>query len=95
MTAEALSPERTVRALTRREQEILALLVERQTNREIADLLCIGPSTVATHLTNALAKLGATNRRDAGGIAIRRRLIESQTPGRHRERIPASPQNSV
>jgi len=78
--------------LTRREQEILALLAQRWTNSEIADLLCIGSSTAASHLTIVLARMGAANRRDARGIATRHGLIESQICGRHRESNLASPQ---
>jgi DNA-binding CsgD family transcriptional regulator len=55
--------------LTRREREIFALLQQRLTDPEIARLLCIGTRTVESHVASILAKLGATNRRDAVSIA--------------------------
>jgi predicted ATPase/DNA-binding CsgD family transcriptional regulator len=51
--------------LTWREQEILALLAERLTNREIADRLHLAESTVKDYVGNILAKLDVKNRRQA------------------------------
>ncbi|HKL58975.1 MAG TPA: LuxR C-terminal-related transcriptional regulator [Sphaerochaeta sp.] len=45
-----------------REQEIIALLIQGQSNREIAEKLFISPNTVKTHIKNIYAKLGVTNR---------------------------------
>lgn len=61
--------------LTRRETEVLSLLGQRLTNAEIAEQLFVGQSTVATHITNLMGKLGAANRREAATIAIRHGLI--------------------
>ncbi len=47
--------------LTRREKEILQLIVQEYTTSEIAEKLCIGASTVETHRLNLLQKLGAKN----------------------------------
>jgi len=43
--------------LTKREQEILGLVVQGLTNQQIADQLCISPRTVDTHRTNIMQKL--------------------------------------
>lgn len=51
--------------LTWREQEVLALLAERQTNREIATQLHLAESTVKDYVSNILGKLYVKNRRQA------------------------------
>jgi non-specific serine/threonine protein kinase len=61
--------------LTRREREVLALLCQRLTDPEIAARLFISPRTASSHVANLLGKLGAANRREAAGIAVRQRLI--------------------
>jgi DNA-binding CsgD family transcriptional regulator len=48
--------------LTRREIEVLALIVEGKTDNEIAEILFISPRTVSTHVGNMLAKTESTNR---------------------------------
>jgi DNA-binding NarL/FixJ family response regulator len=57
--------------LTRRELEVLRLIAAGRTNREIAARLFVGQKTVATHVGNILAKLGAANRVEAVAIAGR------------------------
>jgi len=47
--------------LTRREKEVLELIMEEHTNQEIADTLFLSVSTVETHRMNLCAKLGARN----------------------------------
>jgi DNA-binding CsgD family transcriptional regulator len=64
------SPRISRSGLTRREREVLALLCQRLTDAEIADILFISRRTASTHVTNILGKLGAGNRREAGRIAI-------------------------
>lgn len=51
--------------LTAREVEVLRLLAEGMTDREIAELLTISPRTVETHVSSVLHKLGARNRAEA------------------------------
>ena len=47
--------------LTRREQEVLELIVSENTTQEIADKLFLSPSTVETHRMNLCAKMNARN----------------------------------
>jgi predicted ATPase/DNA-binding CsgD family transcriptional regulator len=61
--------------LTRREREVLALLCQRLTDPEIAAHLFISPRTASSHVANLLGKLGAANRREAAGIALRNQLV--------------------
>ena len=61
--------------LTYREQEVLVLLGQRQTDMEIANQLFISRKTASHHVANILAKLGASNRREATAIAAREGLL--------------------
>jgi DNA-binding NarL/FixJ family response regulator len=61
--------------LTDREQEILRLLCEEQTQKEIAAKLFLSPHTVDTHLRNIYGKLHVRSRTGAVGKALRERLI--------------------
>ena len=62
--------------LSRREREILTLLAEGRTQREIAAMLVISSKTVATHIQHILGKLGVHTRAQAVAIAFRRGLVE-------------------
>jgi len=62
--------------LTRREREVLKLVAEGRTNREIADILFISVKTVLGHRTNVMEKLGIHNRTELIKYAIRKGLIE-------------------
>ncbi len=55
-------PRQPVEPLTRREEEAVVAVARGRTNSEIADELHISLSTVKTHLTSVMAKLGARNR---------------------------------
>jgi DNA-binding CsgD family transcriptional regulator len=57
--------------LTRREAEVLDLLMGRWTDKEIAEALGISPRTVMGHVAAVRAKLGARNRREAAAVAGR------------------------
>ena len=65
------SPE----ALTEREIEVLRLLAQGQSNKEIARTLIIGEKTVKTHVSNILAKLGVPSRTQAALYAVRIGLV--------------------
>lgn len=60
--------------LTEREMEVLKCLVEGCSNPEIAEKLSISRSTVKTHVSHILEKLGASNRLEAVSLAIRQKL---------------------
>jgi NarL family two-component system response regulator LiaR len=62
--------------LTKREREVLALLVQGLTNPEISQQLSIGMATVKYHLTNIFSKLGAKNRVDVATIALEHKLVD-------------------
>ncbi len=62
--------------LTRRELEIVKLIAEAHSTKQIADLLVISPKTVERHRANVLAKLGLRDRVELTRYAIRRGLIE-------------------
>jgi NarL family two-component system response regulator LiaR len=61
--------------LTPREWEVLALLVEGQSNAEIAEQLVIGLSTVKFHVSNILSKLHVTSRAEAVALALQNNLV--------------------
>lgn len=61
--------------LSRREREVLRLLVDGRSNSEIADELYIGVTTARTHVASILAKLGVSTRTAAATYAIRHRLV--------------------
>ncbi len=61
--------------LTNRELDILTLLTQRQTYREIAQELLISPHTVHSHIKNIYSKLNVNNRRQAADCAIELGLV--------------------
>jgi len=62
--------------LTRREQEVLALLVKGMSNPEIAESLCISRATVKVQVSSILSKLGVSNRAEAISLAIQHKLVK-------------------
>jgi DNA-binding NarL/FixJ family response regulator len=62
--------------LTPRELEVVKLIAEANTNRQIADALQLSEKTVESHRANLLAKLGMRDRVELVRYAIRRGLVE-------------------
>ncbi|MFD6174033.1 response regulator [Streptomyces coeruleorubidus] len=65
------------RAITEREEEILKLVAEGHTSKEIGELLFISAKTVERHRANLLQKLGMRDRLELTRYAIRAGLIEA------------------
>lgn len=60
--------------LSEREREVLRLLVEGRSNPEIAELLNVGRSTVKTHVSHIMEKLGVNTRVEVAKLAIKHNL---------------------
>lgn len=71
----AAKPPLTVK-FTQRERDVLKLVAEGLSNKEIAGRLFISEKTVKTHVSNVLGKLGVTDRTQAALLAVRQRLVE-------------------
>jgi DNA-binding CsgD family transcriptional regulator len=65
--------------LTERERQVLALLCQGRTNRQIARPLYITEKTAGVHVSNVLAKLGVSSRGEAAAVANRLNLLPEQT----------------
>jgi DNA-binding NarL/FixJ family response regulator len=63
--------------LTPREQDVVKLIAEAYTNKQIAQILSVSEKTVESHRANVLAKLGMRDRVELVRYAIRRGLIEA------------------
>lgn len=68
-------PENT-QPLSAREQEVLALIVEGLTNKEIGRRLSLSPDTVKNHVVHIIEKLGVSDRTQAAVTAIRMGLLK-------------------
>ena len=62
--------------LTEREREVLALVAEGLTNREIGSRLFISAKTASVHLSNLMLKLNVSSRTEAVTVAQRRGLLD-------------------
>jgi DNA-binding NarL/FixJ family response regulator len=78
--AEQLAEHAADDALTQREIDVLRLIAAGNSNKLIADQLSIGESTVKSHVTNILSKLGANDRAHAVTIGLKRGIIELHIP---------------
>ena len=69
-------PKNRLRPLTSREKEILQLLAEGKSNKEIAQLLFISLKTVDTHRSNIMSKLNLHSVVGLVRYAIREKIIQ-------------------
>jgi DNA-binding CsgD family transcriptional regulator len=68
----------TPSGLTRREHEVLMLLTEGLTDREIAERLFVSPKTAGHHVSSILGKLGVRTRTEAATTAISMGLLQAE-----------------
>lgn len=61
--------------LTTRELDVLTLMVEGLNNTQIAGKLTVSPSTIKSHVSSILSKLGVASRTEAVTLALRNRII--------------------
>jgi NarL family two-component system response regulator LiaR len=61
--------------LTEREREVLTLMIEGLSNTQIAGRLTVSSSTIKSHVSNILSKLGAASRTEAVTLALRHHIL--------------------
>lgn len=76
LTHSLVAPRRGASALTGREREVLVLVAQGRSNRDVARLLTIGERTVQTHVASVLTKLELSSRTQAALWAVREGLVE-------------------
>jgi len=64
--------------LTQKEKEILQLISQGKSNKEIANQLFVELSTVKTHINKIYSKIGATNRKEAQALALKNQNLKNQ-----------------
>jgi DNA-binding NarL/FixJ family response regulator len=64
-----------IEPLSPREQEVLQLVLQGCTNREMAACLIVSPETIKTHVANIISKLQARDRTQAAVIGLRLGLV--------------------
>jgi NarL family two-component system response regulator LiaR len=72
----AVRPPELGEDLTCREREVLALMVKGSSNAEIAEQLVISLSTVKSHVSNILSKLGVTRRTEAVSLTLQHNFLK-------------------
>jgi DNA-binding NarL/FixJ family response regulator len=68
--------------LTRRQHQVLLLIAEGASNRQIAETLVVSERTARTHVSDILARLGLASRTQAALWAVQEGLVPGPRPGR-------------
>ena len=76
LRAEAAQPVTASNELTIREREVLQLIAEGHTSKEISEILCLAVKTVQAHRTSLMQKLDLHDRGDLIKYAIQKKIIE-------------------
>jgi DNA-binding NarL/FixJ family response regulator len=76
LTQEMRSPRTGLGALTAREKEVLVLIAEGRSNKDIAEQLVISERTARTHVSHLLSKIGLTSRTQAALLAVKEGLVQ-------------------
>ena len=63
--------------LTERERGVLTLMIEGLNNTQIAGRLTVSPSTIKSHVSNILSKLGVASRTEAVTLALRNHIMKT------------------
>jgi two-component system response regulator NreC len=71
-----IRPPDSSNGLTSREREVLQLIAEGYTNKEIADILCLSVKTIQSHRTNLMGKLDLHDRGELIKYAIQKKIID-------------------
>ena len=72
---------RATEVMSEREREVLVLVAQGFTNREIADKLVISENTARNHVSRILEKLGLSRRSEAAVFAARHGLLDEEKTG--------------
>jgi DNA-binding NarL/FixJ family response regulator len=78
LIAEMRSPNRGRDALSERERQVLRLVADGLSNKQIARELVLSERTVKFHVASLFRKLGADNRAQAVALAVQRGLLETR-----------------
>ncbi len=77
----AREEERATEVISGREKEVLGLVAQGLTNKEIADKLVISENTARNHVSNILGKLELSHRAQAAAYAARHGMLQEEPPG--------------